>query len=590
MATVLDDDSTKLQQLNRNNSHDTIIFCRGEEFKVEKAALIASSPYFKHVFINKSNDNDKIYMDSFQPESLTQVFDFIYNNPLQLTDANVQNLMTTARSLEITLLYEKCIAHLESTLNAANFVEIWNIADLFSDNDLRSAVINYCVENYSRLRNKNTFLTLSKHRLQTILQDPNLIGDMEQLLETIVEWIRLGQPEKQQEMTELLYVLRSDIASKHYLQRMNHDKRLLQQTPALRELFRAVLESRQSKPKPIPKNPNTFSASSGEISRKPPSIIAFIENEKQQTIVELRQLNGEIISKTPRLSPFEVRHAGTVVHCDRIYCAGGKGYVTSHQFFAKFSCYDAIADDVYALSSMSIARAQMGLAVHEGHIYSVGGYNNVSELVDVEKYSIDDDTWSVVTSLSKSRRGVACVSFAGRLYAVGGRRNMETLISVEYYTSESDQWTTVAPLLYPRSNCVVSFVNGKMYACGGFWSIRELIKSNVGNVQVYDCGQDCWSIGTSLKTTSLITSAFSWNDKLYIFNAAGIVLVYYPLEGLVERVRQVTFSNGLVRCVFPVSNRSGLRGVHSFFSMESVWSLSSSSRNDDVFEMEETKL
>lgn len=53
---------------------------------------------------------------------------------------------------------------------------------------------------------------------------------------------------------------------------------------------------------------------------------------------------------------------------------------------------------------MSTARSRVGVAVVNGLLYAIGGYDGQSRLSTVEVYNPETDTWSKVASMNSQRR------------------------------------------------------------------------------------------------------------------------------------------------------------------------------------------
>lgn len=53
---------------------------------------------------------------------------------------------------------------------------------------------------------------------------------------------------------------------------------------------------------------------------------------------------------------------------------------------------------------MSTTRSRVGVAVVNGLLYAIGGYDGQSRLRTVEVYNPDTDTWTKVASMNTQRR------------------------------------------------------------------------------------------------------------------------------------------------------------------------------------------
>ena len=99
---------------------------------------------------------------------------------------------------------------------------------------------------------------------------------------------------------------------------------------------------------------------------------------------------------------------------------------------------------------MAAGRAIVGVAVLDGKLYAVGGYNN-GVLSSVERYDPALDVWEVVAPMAEARYKLAVAVLDGKLYAVGGYNDHGFLTSVERYDPAANTWEAVAPLTTARA-------------------------------------------------------------------------------------------------------------------------------------------
>lgn len=57
------------------------------------------------------------------------------------------------------------------------------------------------------------------------------------------------------------------------------------------------------------------------------------------------------------------------------------------------------------ISSMNTPRAWPGVAVFDGRVYVIGGFDGSSRLRSVEVYDFDSDRWTFISNMIVSRAG-----------------------------------------------------------------------------------------------------------------------------------------------------------------------------------------
>ena len=85
---------------------------------------------------------------------------------------------------------------------------------------------------------------------------------------------------------------------------------------------------------------------------------------------------------------------------------------------------------------MSTRRSSVGVAILNGHLYAVGGYDGVARqcLNSVERYDPVSDEWTLVEPMNQRRSGAAVAVLENYLYAIGGHDGPDIRKSVERYT------------------------------------------------------------------------------------------------------------------------------------------------------------
>ena len=99
---------------------------------------------------------------------------------------------------------------------------------------------------------------------------------------------------------------------------------------------------------------------------------------------------------------------------------------------------------------MMAARDELAVAVLDGKLYAVGGYNDDDQfLSSVERYDPALDAWEEVAPMAVERSTPAMGVLDGKLYAVGGYGGGR-LSSVERYDPATNAWEAAAPLTTAR--------------------------------------------------------------------------------------------------------------------------------------------
>lgn len=97
-----------------------------------------------------------------------------------------------------------------------------------------------------------------------------------------------------------------------------------------------------------------------------------------------------------------------------------------------------------------------GVAILDGQLYALGGYDGTQHLSTVECYSPCTDQWVSAADMRSKRCYVGAILLSERLYAIGGYDGMTLLDSIECYDAGTDEWRIVSSMGTSRCDMGVS--------------------------------------------------------------------------------------------------------------------------------------
>ncbi len=205
----------------------------------------------------------------------------------------------------------------------------------------------------------------------------------------------------------------------------------------------------------------------------------------------------------------------TVVLLLILFCFAASSMIVSKPAFAS----DTISWETK--SSMNQARAYIGTAVVNGKIYVIGGdtdfisgggaYPGIISGFPVvstnEKYDPSTDDWVIMMPMPTARAQFGIAVCQGKIYCMGGYdSSFVTLDSNEVYDPAADSWLTKAPLPTPQSHISANTVNGKIY----------VIRNDGSPINyVYDPSTNTWDSKTPPPNEIAERYATVVGDKIY---------------------------------------------------------------------------
>ncbi len=190
--------------------------------------------------------------------------------------------------------------------------------------------------------------------------------------------------------------------------------------------------------------------------------------------------------------PVGLHHAGIGAVGRRLYVIGGykQSGLSVWQAVATVYAYDPASDTWTERASMPTARGALAVAVHDGRLYAIGGYDGKANSAAVEVYDPEADQWTARAPLPTPRDHLAAAAVSGKIYAIGGRLKGDyrrNLSVTEAYDVGADRWTRVADLPTARSGITAAQVDGMIYVLGG-----EGGEGTFDENEAYDPAQDRW--------------------------------------------------------------------------------------------------
>jgi hypothetical protein len=184
-----------------------------------------------------------------------------------------------------------------------------------------------------------------------------------------------------------------------------------------------------------------------------------------------------------------------------------------------FSSTQAVEDSWTFKTPMPTARSDFGLAVVNGKIYAIGGYNG-SYLNVNEMYDPVTDTWTTKTPMPTPRAYFALATYRNKIYAIAGSTGTgSSTLANEVYDTLTDTWETLSPLQSDtsvREHLGANVVNGKIYVISGIASVFITDFPPSAENNVYDPVLDVWTKKVPIPQPVFQYSSAVVDDKIFV--------------------------------------------------------------------------
>jgi N-acetylneuraminic acid mutarotase len=189
----------------------------------------------------------------------------------------------------------------------------------------------------------------------------------------------------------------------------------------------------------------------------------------------------------------------------------------------QFPVVDAAENSWVTKKPMLTARGGLRVAVVNGKIYAIGGFDGVTQLAVNEEYNPVTDTWTTKAAMPTARSGFAIAVYQNKIYCIGGTTgDSGNSVSgftgaTEVYDPATDTWETKKPMPTPRADMCANIVKGKIYCIGGkkYWGVDPFYQE-LNTTEVYDPILDYWATRSPMPIPVLGAASAVLNGKIYV--------------------------------------------------------------------------
>ncbi|XP_077991167.1 kelch-like protein 26 [Glandiceps talaboti] len=468
---------------------DVVLKIGERQFQAHRVVLAALSDYFRAMFSGMLRESKEDVIElkdiSITPESFQVLLNYCYSAELDLTIANVFEILGAAHHLNISSAMECCCEFIKEQFDEQNFhfhdfIKIAEMADTYSLLDLKEVADHYIAENFVDVSQSEDFLEyVSAKRLAEFLERGDLAVPSELLvLKAVVRWfmhnkeVRLCQADVLLRKVRLGFVSAQDLVDQ-----FNPE---IRGVPVCQQLFNGLMQH-HAIGKPI----------SGEFPLKNPELFAprgctksliAIGGRTSMSCVRYYDVNGKewVSLKNFAQPPYSTytNHSVTVVH-HNLYVAGGE-YYSSNKWQTRNYVYkyDASTNKWQSLAPMKAERSHFALVSLHGYIYAIGGRDKDGAVSDsVERYNIATNKWQIIASLRSPRFGMAITVYEGKIVVVGGHQIVKTpcteALDMEIFDPKLNTWEVKAKPSIGRMVGSAFVLDDKLYLAGGYMPSSE---------------------------------------------------------------------------------------------------------------------
>ncbi|XP_045213681.1 kelch-like protein 2 [Mercenaria mercenaria] len=468
---------------------DVVLVADTIEIPCHRVVLCACSQYFYAMFTGDLAEakSDRITLQEIDPTALVLLIDFVYSSEIQVTEENVQTLLPAANILQMTEVRDACCEFLQSQLHPSNALGIKAFADLHACTELFNYANTYCEQHFTELYHYDEFLSLPVQNVcKLICSDRLTVTSEEQVFEAVLSWVNHDISNRQELVSQLIENVRLPLMTQDYLVQRVEEEPLIKSNSRCKDFLIEAMKYHLLKgeqkaifqtPRTIPRTPLGLPKVMLVIGGQAPKAIRSVEcfDFKEERWFQLAEM------------PSRRCRCGVALINGLVYAVGG---FNGSLRVRTVDMYDPLKDVWTACPSMEARRSTLGVAVLNDLIYAVGGFDGASGLNSAECFDVRCGEWRMIAPMSTRRSSVGVGVLNGYVYAVGGYdgSSRQCLSSVERYNPNDDTWCVVAEMSCRRSGAGVGVVDGLLYAVGGHDG--PLVRNSV---EMYNPDSNTWT-------------------------------------------------------------------------------------------------
>ena len=415
--------------------------------------LAASIPYFRAMFTSDMQESSQkeVRLKDVDEVGLKNIISFIYSGKLEMTEANIQGILSSASLFGLQSIVEASARFMMKHLSPPNCLGVREFAHLFHLNDLQSAADKFAQRHFAKVLREEEFLGLSVDEVEYFIANDQISVDSEEdIYMAVTKWINHNKEENDKKEKRTNYVARLYNHVRFPILDLNFLKSVALHNDLITSNTTAVVMVKEAL----------------GYHENPASVMLFSTPKKTQ----------------PRSSMMGV-----------ICVVGGAGDAGESLMDVTF--FNPHEKQWKAGTKMLQHRSRLAVALFKGELYAIGGADVTDSLASVEKYSPVINKWEMVAPLNTARRSCAAVVTRFGIFVLGGFSGSVFLHSMELYNPELDEWSYQPPMIEARSNLCTVFFDQRVYAIGGFNTTSQL-----RNVERFDLINRKWEMVADMYT------------------------------------------------------------------------------------------
>lgn len=219
-------DQRELMELyfERDDTGDVQLFVEGVTLRTHKSVITLISDYFEAMFrceFVESNDNE-VNIPNFEVGLIENFLKFVYTGEIHINEDNFEEVFALANQFQVASLISLCVRISTQELDWSNFGQHYADAHDLVLQEHFDACHDFLAAHFQELLTKRYLLTdiPPEALLNVIARDDLRVKSEDDLVEIVINWVKLKPAEREPALTHILDQIRLPFVSMRELRRL----------------------------------------------------------------------------------------------------------------------------------------------------------------------------------------------------------------------------------------------------------------------------------------------------------------------------------------------------------------------------------
>lgn len=202
-------------------------------------------------FIAKLSERSQevITLKEVDQDSVELLISFVYTGSIEVTEDNVQSLLSAANLLHLTEVRDACCDFLRQQLHPSNCLGFMAFADLHSCPDLLNESQRFARKHFPEVRMSEEFIQLPPSNVIELISSNELgVLSEEDVFEAVMQWVNHDRDSRMQQLPSLVQQVRYQLLPHNYIVKHVVENELLKSSQACKDFIIDVLKYRLMSP------------------------------------------------------------------------------------------------------------------------------------------------------------------------------------------------------------------------------------------------------------------------------------------------------------------------------------------------------